>query len=201
MITFTEHTGIILPLNIANVDTDSIIPKQFLKETTRVNFGKYLFFNWRFVENTNNTPNLDFILNKPYYQNSNILLTRQNFGCGSSREHAVWALIDYGFRVIISSSFADIFYKNSFINNLLLITLSDLEINSLFEYTKQLKNKALCTVNLNNKKIHTENKTYSFQIHDSYRNRILKNLDRINLTLQHHSAIQIYEDKQPPYLN
>lgn len=113
---FIQHTGIVLPLDIANVDTDSIIPKQFLKETTRSNFEKYLFFNWRFLENTLDAPNPSFILNNPIYQRASILLTRRNFGCGSSREHAVWALIDYGFRIIISSSFADIFYNNS-INN------------------------------------------------------------------------------------
>lgn len=200
MIKLIQYTGTILPLDIANVDTDNIIPKQFLQETSRSNFGKYLFFNWRFLANTANTPNLNFVLNQPRYQNSTILLTRRNFGCGSSREHAVWALIDYGFRVIIASSFADIFYKNSFNNNLLLIILTELEINSLFQKTKQSITGLNCTINLHKKIIYTEHKQYSFKINDSDKNRIINNLDKINLTLQHIKNIQEYEDKQPEYL-
>lgn len=200
MTKFTQYTGTILPLDIANVDTDNIIPKQFLKETSRSNFGKYLFFNWRFLENTANTLNLNFILNQPRYQNSTILLTRKNFGCGSSREHAVWALIDYGFQIIIAPSFADIFYKNSFNNNLLLIILSEVEIDSLFIETKQSITTLTCTVYLHKKIIYIKNKKYSFKINNSDINRIINNLDKINLTLQHIKSIQEYEEKQPEYL-
>lgn len=200
MTKFTQHTGIILPLDIANIDTDSIIPKQFLQETKRSNFGKYLFFNWRFLTNSTNTPNLNFVLNQTYYKNASILLTQRNFGCGSSREHAVWALIDYGFRVIIAPSFADIFYKNSFINNLLLITLSESEIDSLFKNINQSEKGLVCTINLYKQTIDIKNNKYLFQINNSFRNRIINNLDRISLTLQYNSIIQEYENKQPPYL-
>lgn len=200
MTKFTQYTGTILPLNIANVDTDSIIPKQFLKETTRSNFGQYLFFYWRFLENSTNTPNLNFILNQICYKNASILLTRRNFGCGSSREHAVWALIDYGFRAIIAPSFADIFYKNSFNNNLLLVTLSESEIDSLFKDIDQTTQKLTCTINLCNNILFIKNKKYSFQIDDSFRNRLINNIDRISLTLQYKDIIEAYENKQPPYL-
>lgn len=197
---FIKHTGIILPLNIANIDTDSIIPKQFLKETTRSNFSKYLFFNWRFLENTIDTPNTSFILNDPCYKKASILITGRNFGCGSSREHAVWALIDYGFRVIIAPSFADIFYKNSYNNKLLLAIISESKINSLFKEIKKNKKGMFCTVNLQDKIIYTESKKYLFQINDNYRNYIMNNLDRITLTLKRQSIIQKYEENQLIFL-
>lgn len=197
---FIKYNGKILPLDISNVDTDNIIPKQFLKATTRSNFGKYLFFNWRFLKHTINTPNSNFILNNPDYKNSSILLTRKNFGCGSSREHAVWALIDYGFRVIIASSFADIFYRNSFNNHLLLVILSELEINDLFEETKKNKHNLFATINILNKTISTKNKTYSFKINDIYQNYIINNLDKIDITLKYKKNIQKYEDNQFNFL-
>ncbi|ADV33538.1 3-isopropylmalate dehydratase small subunit [Candidatus Blochmanniella vafra str. BVAF] len=198
---FNQHTGIVLPLDIANVDTDCIIPKQFLQKTTRDNFGKYLFFNWRFLENAPNSLNYNFILNNFNYKDANILLTRKNFGCGSSREHAVWALIDYGFRVIIAPSFSDIFYENSFNNRLLLTILSELEVNSLFEEINTCKNKVMnITVNLYNQTIHTKNNKYLFQINDFYKNFMINNLDKISLTLLNNSMIQEYEDNQPSFL-
>ncbi|CAD83651.1 3-isopropylmalate dehydratase subunit 1 [Candidatus Blochmanniella floridana] len=203
MSAFTQHTGIALPLNITNIDTDNIIPKQFLKITSRSNLGKYLFFNWRYLENTPHTPNINFVLNNPYYQNASILITRKNFGCGSSREHAVWALIDYGFRVIIASSFANIFYKNSFNNRLLLVTLSESEIHSIFQnihiHTHN-NNKLFITVNLCENTVSIKNKKYFFKIKDSYRNYMLNNLDKISLTLKFESNIQKHENNQPLFL-
>lgn len=199
-IKFTQHTGIVLPLDIANIDTDNIIPKQFLKVTTRSNFSRYLFFNWRFLTENTNIPNINFILNYPCYKNASILLTRKNFGCGSSREHAVWALMDYGFQVIIAPSFADIFYKNSFNNKLLLAIVSESDINSLFKETKKYKTRVSFTINLRDKIIYTKNNTYLFQISDIYRDYILNNLDRITLTLKLNSVIQQYEDNQLTFL-
>ena len=127
---FVKHTGLVLPLDRANVDTDQIIPKQFLKRIERTGFGKYLFFDWRFHDD--GSVNADFELNRPQYRGASILLTRRNFGCGSSREHAPWALADYGFRVLIAPSFADIFYNNCFKNGLLPIRLADAAVDDLF---------------------------------------------------------------------
>lgn len=200
MTKFNQHTGIVLPLDIANIDTDNIIPKQFLKEIHRSNFGKYLFFNWRFLEKTTFIPNKNFILNYPYYKNASILLTRRNFGCGSSREHAVWALIDYGFRVIIAPSFADIFYKNSFNNHLLLAIVKESSIDCLFKKIQTQKQEKSVTVNLYDKQIYTKDKKYPFKINDIYRNYLLYDLDRISLTLKNHTIIQEYENKQLDFL-
>ena len=121
---FTQHTGLVVPLDAANVDTDAIIPKQFLQKVTRTGFGAHLFNDWRFLDDKGQQPNPEFVLNFPEYQGASILLARENFGCGSSREHAPWALTDYGFKVVIAPSFADIFYGNSFNNQLLPVTLS-----------------------------------------------------------------------------
>lgn len=200
MTKFTYHTGIVLPLDIANIDTDTIIPKQFLQEITRSNFGKYLFFNWRFIKDTHKMLNPNFILDQIYYKNSSILLSRRNFGCGSSREHAVWALIDYGFRVIISSSFADIFYKNSFNNHLLLVTLSESKINALFQEINIQKKGISFTVNLYEQIIYTKQKKYPFKINKFHRHCILNDLDSIGLTLQHDEIITKYESNQLSYL-
>lgn len=197
---FICHTGTVLPLDITDVDTDNIIPKQFLQTTTRSNFKEYLFFNWRFIKNKYNTLNPDFILNQKSYKNSSILLSRRNFGCGSSREHAVWALIDYGFRVIIASSFADIFYKNSFNNHLLLVTVSETIINALFQEINIQKKSISFTINLQEKIIHTKYKKYSFEISDFYRDYMLNNIDTISITLQHEDIIKQYESRQKPYL-
>ncbi|WHL24964.1 MAG: 3-isopropylmalate dehydratase small subunit [Candidatus Blochmannia vicinus] len=199
---FIQHTGVVLPLDIADVDTDNIIPKQFLQTITRVNFGLYLFFNWRFLENTPKVLNPNFVLNKPCYKNASILLSQRNFGCGSSREHAVWALIDYGFRVIIAPSFADIFHKNSFNNRLLLITLSELQVNDLFKEISIQKQGMSLIINLYEQTIYTHDnrKKYLFKINDFYRNCMLNDIDDINLTLQYDVAIKKYEDNQPSYL-
>ena len=130
---FTQHTGIVIPLDIANIDTDQIIPKQFLSKVTREGFGQHLFHDWRYLDEAGNQPNPEFNLNKPQYQGGSILLTRENFGCGSSREHAPWALDDFGFRVVIASSFADIFYGNAINNGMVPVKLTEAEIESLFQ--------------------------------------------------------------------
>ncbi len=130
---FTQHTGLVVPLDAANVDTDAIIPKQFLQKVTRTGFGAHLFNDWRFLDDKGQQPNPEFVLNFPEYQGASILLARENFGCGSSREHAPWALTDYGFKVVIAPSFADIFYGNSFNNQLLPVTLSDEQVDELFK--------------------------------------------------------------------
>ena len=128
---FSKHTGLVAPLDRVNVDTDQMVPKQFLKLLTREGFGKVLFYDWRYLDD-GKRPNPDFILNKSRYQGASILLARANFGCGSSREHAPWAILDYGFRVIIAPSYADIFYNNCFKNGILPVTLSDAEVEDLF---------------------------------------------------------------------
>src|SRR5690625_4125418 len=128
---FVQHDGLVAPLDRVNVDTDQIIPKQFLKRIERTGFGQYLFYDWRFLDGE--TPNPEFELNQPQYAGASILLTRNNFGCGSSREHAPWALLDYGFRVIIAPSFADIFFNNCFKNGILPIVLSEEEVETLFQ--------------------------------------------------------------------
>lgn len=194
------HVGVVLPLDIANIDTDSILPKQFLKTITRSNFKEYLFFNWRFTKDIKKTLNPKFILNKKPYKPSSILLSRRNFGCGSSREHAVWALIDYGFRVIIASSFSDIFYKNSFNNHLLLITLSETEIHALFQEINSQKKGISFTIDLHNTTLYTTEKKYLFKINSLHKHFILNNLDTIELTLKKQAIIQQYESKQPLYL-
>jgi len=128
---FTQHTGIVAPLDAANVDTDAIIPKQFLQKVTRTGFGAHLFHDWRFDDDAGTVPTASFVLNKPEFQGTSILLARENFGCGSSREHAPWALTDFGFHVVIAPSFADIFYGNSFNNQLLPVRLSDEQVDEM----------------------------------------------------------------------
>lgn len=200
MYKFNYHTGIVLPLDIANIDTDNIIPKQFLQEITRSNFREYLFFNWRFTKKNKKIINSNFILNQKPYKNASILLSRRNFGCGSSREHAVWALVDYGFRAVIAPSFANIFYKNSLHNHLLLITLSELKVNDLFQEINTQKKGISFSINLNEQILYTKKKKYLFKISDFHRHCILNNLDTIELTLKNNDTIQKYEDNQPTYL-
>nr|AAR25836.1 3-isopropylmalate dehydratase small subunit [Buchnera aphidicola (Tetraneura caerulescens)] len=195
---FISHTGIVLPLDIDNVDTDAIIPKQFLQQTTKDGFGKYLFHDWRFLDSKRKNKNFGFILNKIEYFNSSILLSRKNFGCGSSREHAVWAILDYGFRVIISSSFADIFYSNSINNNLLLVVLSEDVIDSLFKLVKNnigIK----CTVDLLNQIVSIDNRKYKFSISKFNKEILLNGLDAIDLTMKKESSIFSYENKIPSF--
>lgn len=196
---FITHTGIIAPLDISNVDTDAIIPKQFLQKIDRTGFSKNLFYNWRFLNGDKNIPNLNFVLNQKYYHKSSILISRENFGCGSSREHAVWALLDYGFKVIIASSFSDIFYDNSFNNQLLLINLSELEIDDIFYIVYQ--NPGIkCTVNLKMNYILLNNKKYIIKINEFHRSCLLNGFDNIDLTMKHEDKISKYEKNIPDFL-
>jgi len=185
-----EVTSVLAPLDRSNVDTDQIIPKQFLKRIERTGFGKYLFYHWRYDDD--GIERTDFELNKPEYAGSEILIARENFGCGSSREHAPWALGDYGFRVIIAMSFADIFFNNSFKNGLLPIQLSEADVIDLLKKSKEKPLKI--TVSLETETVVTEDgDTYSFQV-DPYRRQMLLNgWDEIALTLQLEDKIAEYE--------
>lgn len=189
---FTTHTGLVVPMDRSDVDTDQLMPKQFLKRIERTGFGQFLFYDWRYLDEKM-TPNPEFELNKPEYSGATILLARKNFGCGSSREHAPWGLADYGFQVVIASSFADIFYNNCFKNGILLIALSEAQIEQLFQLAtgKSLN----LTVNLENKTISAEGHDLNipFEIDDFRRNCLLKGLDDIGLTLQHEAEISDYE--------
>ncbi|WKX25972.1 3-isopropylmalate dehydratase small subunit [Tatumella ptyseos] len=198
-IKFTQHTGLVAPLDAANVDTDAIIPKQFLQKVTRTGFGQHLFNDWRFIDDAGKIPNPDFVLNKPLYKGTSILLTRENFGCGSSREHAPWALTDFGFRVVIAPSFADIFYSNSFNNQLLLVKLSEAQIDELFQLVEQHPGINF-TVDLEAMTIQAGEKTYTFELDSFRRHCMLNGLDSIGLTLQHEASIGAYETKQPAFL-
>ena len=180
--------SIATPLDKVNVDTDQIIPKQFLKLVQKTGFGQYLFYDWRF--STDGTPKEDFILNNPKYRDSKILLTRDNFGCGSSREHAVWALLDYGFVVVIAPSFADIFYNNCFKNGILPIKLDRKKIESLFKTNSEIE------VNLENQTIIIPNETISFDIESHRKKTLLEGLDDIAITLQYEDKISQYEKSQ-----
>ncbi|MFA6386080.1 MAG: 3-isopropylmalate dehydratase small subunit [Candidatus Paceibacterota bacterium] len=205
---FTKITALVAPLDRANVDTDAIIPKQFLKSIRRAGFGPYLFDEWRYLDHgepdmdcTNRPVNKDFVLNKPEYQGAEILLTRENFGCGSSREHAPWALEDFGFRAIIAPSFADIFYNNCFKNGLLPIALPADVVNSLF---KELVTGYQLTIDLETQKITTPSGSeIGFDVDETRKYRLLNGLDDIALTLQHADKIKAYEAeraKRAPWL-
>lgn len=196
---FTQHTGIPVPLDAANVDTDAIIPKQFLQKVTRTGFGKHLFHDWRFLDDEGTQPNPSFILNQPIYQDASILLARENFGCGSSREHAPWALTDYGFHAVIAPSFADIFYGNSFNNQLLPIKLSDEQVTQLFDWVTEHAGTPI-TVDLVAQQVIAGELCFSFEIDAFRRHCMIEGLDSIGLTLQHQAEISAYEDKQPAFM-
>lgn len=191
---FIFYNEIIVPINLANIDTDIIIPKQFLKKMEKTGFGKYLFYDWRYLNNNISIKNTKFILNNPKFLNAKILLTRKNFGCGSSREHAVWALKDFGIKAIISTSFADIFYTNAFNNNLLLITLDKNYINELFNIITN-KPGVKCQIDLLKKTIIILHKKYNFMIDDFHCFRIKNNLDTISITLKNLEKIKKWEKK------
>ncbi|RDK95829.1 3-isopropylmalate dehydratase small subunit [Enterobacillus tribolii] len=199
MAKFIQHTGIVVPLDAANVDTDAIIPKQFLQKVTRTGFGQHLFNDWRFLDDAGQQPNPDFVLNQPRYKGASILLARENFGCGSSREHAPWALTDYGFKVVIAPSFADIFYGNSFNNQLLPVTLSEAQVDELFALVKANEGVTF-TVDLEAQTVQAGGKTYPFDIDGFRRHCMMNGLDSIGLTLQHEAAIADYEEKLPVFL-
>jgi 3-isopropylmalate/(R)-2-methylmalate dehydratase small subunit len=188
---FTKHTGVVATLDRSNVDTDQIIPKQFLKRIERTGFGQFLFFDWRFLDDGSDNP--DFELNQPLFKSASILVTRRNFGSGSSREHAVWALADYGFRVVLAPSFADIFFNNCFKNGVLPIKLSEAEIDDLFSRTMEHSPYAL-TVDLESCKItDAHGLALDFEVQSFRRHCLLHGLDDIALTLEHADRITKYE--------
>jgi 3-isopropylmalate/(R)-2-methylmalate dehydratase small subunit len=191
---FTKHTGLVGTLDRVNVDTDQIIPKQFLKRIERTGFEDALFFDWRF--NADGTPNADFELNQPRYKGASILLTRANFGCGSSREHAPWALNDYGFRAVIAPSFADIFYNNCFKNGLLPVRLSEEQVEELFQRARATEGYQL-TIDLERQTVGDDaGLEIKFEVDSFRRECLLNGLDDIGLTLQHADAINAYEARR-----
>ena len=190
---FRKHTGFVVPLDRANIDTDQIIPKQFLKRVERTGFGQFAFYDWRF--SPDGTPNPDFILNQPQYKQASILVASKNFGCGSSREHAPWALADYGFKAIIAPTFADIFYNNSLKNGLLLVKLSEPDVAELQKRASEKKDYQL-TVDLE-QQLATDTHGFSakFEIDDFRRRCLLEGLDDIGLTLRFADQITAYEQR------
>lgn len=196
---FTVHSGLAVILDSANVDTDQIIPKQFLSKVTRDGFGVHLFHDWRYLDEAGEHANPEFSLNKPRYQGASILVSRENFGCGSSREHAPWALADFGLRAIIAPSFADIFYGNAINNGLLPVRLAAAEVQQLM--TEVADNEgAEITVDLRGLNvISPSGAEFVFEIAGSARHNLLNGLDAIGLTLSHTDAISAYEAELPAW--
>ena len=201
---FTIHEGLVAPFDRSNVDTDAIIPKQFLKSIRRTGFGPHLFDDWRYLDQggletdvASRRENPDFVLNREPYRQASILLARENFGCGSSREHAVWALEDFGMRCVIAPSFADIFYNNCFKNGILPIVLSSEIVDSLFAYQGEI------VINLEEQSVKTEDNIYNFEVDAERKRRLINGLDDIGLTLQYENQIRSFETehfKKYPWL-
>lgn len=200
---FIQHRGLVVPMDRPNVDTDAIIPKQYLKSVKRAGFGPNLFDDWRYldpgdpaIDNSTRRPNPDFVLNQPQYRGASVLIGRENFGCGSSREHAVWALTDYGIRAVIAPSFADIFFNNSFKNGLLPIALSEQEVDQLFNEEQAGEGYQL-EIDLEAQTVTTPGGTsFPFEIDAFRKYRLLNGLDDIGLTLQHRDEIRAYEARR-----
>lgn len=191
---FTVLESVVMPMDRSNVDTDAIIPKQFLKTIARTGLGKNLFFDWRYKED--GSPNPDFVLNDPLYQGTKILLARENFGCGSSREHAPWALLDYGFRCIIAPSFADIFFSNCFKNGILPVVLPADDVDRLFRDAAKTPGFRV-SVDLASQTVITQDgAVHSFQIDPFRKECLLNGLDEIGLTLRHEPEIAAYEARR-----
>ncbi|CAJ1843341.1 3-isopropylmalate dehydratase small subunit [Aeromonas jandaei] len=196
---FKQHKGIVVPLDSANVDTDAIIPKQFLQKVNRIGFGKHLFHDWRFLDDAGQQPNPEFVLNQPQFAGASILLARENFGCGSSREHAPWALADYGFKTIIAPSFADIFYGNAINNGMVPVRLKEEEVDALFQLVTA-KPGIQIEVDLEANQVRAGELSFGFEIDEFRRYCLLNGLDAIGLTLQHEAAISAFEAKQPSWI-
>jgi 3-isopropylmalate/(R)-2-methylmalate dehydratase small subunit len=198
---FTQVTGLVLPLDRANVDTDAIIPKQYLKSIKRTGFGPFLFDDWRYldagdldIDPATRRPNPEFVLNRPQYQGASILLARENFGCGSSREHAVWALSDYGFRAVIAPGFADIFFNNSFKTGFLPVVLKEQEVDALF---REAGEGYSITIDLPEQTVRSAKGTsFRFEIDPFRKDCLVRGLDEIGLTLQQAGAIRAYEARR-----
>ena len=189
---FVKHEGLVVPMDRSDIDTDQLVPKQFLKRVERSGFGKFLFFDWRYL-NDNYDENPEFELNRPEYREATILLARRNFGCGSSREHAPWAIADYGFRVIIASSYADIFYNNSFKNGYLPVRLSEEQIEELFQREAKYRPYKL-TVDLETRRISDAyGLDIAFEIDDFRRDCLMNGWDDVALTLRYEDKISEYE--------
>jgi 3-isopropylmalate/(R)-2-methylmalate dehydratase small subunit len=192
---FLRHSGLVLPFDRVNVDTDQMVPKQFLKALTRVGFGRTLFYDWRYLPGEK--PNPGFILNEPRYKGASVLLARANFGCGSSREHAPWAILEYGFRTIIAPSYADIFYNNCFKNGILPVTLPDAQVDELFQSASSNVGYEL-TVDLETKTVtDTHGLKLTFEVDPFRRECLLKGWDDIDLSLLHAKSIDDYEKAHP----
>lgn len=196
---FTTLTAKAVALLQDNIDTDQLLPKQFLNAIDRVGFGKHLFHDWRYLDDKEAVPNPDFILNNPVHQGAEILISGANFGCGSSREHAPWALADYGFKVIIAESFADIFYANCVNNQLLLICLREAQIKQLADVINS-QPALLIEVDLASQQIIAGELRFEFVIDARIKHNLLLGLDRIGLTLQQMAAIQGYEQQLPHFM-
>ncbi|MBL0709730.1 MAG: 3-isopropylmalate dehydratase small subunit [Colwellia sp.] len=199
---FTTHTGLVAPLDIANVDTDQIIPKQFLQKTERVGFGIHLFHDSRYLDHSGQVPNPEFVLNKPEYQGASILLTRENFGCGSSREHAPWALEEYGFKAIISPSFADIFYGNCVNIGLLPIKLAEDEIEQLFQLAPNAQ--LTLSIDLPNNNVSFTNADgeqvkFTFSLSKFQQYSLENGVDSVGWTLAKIATIEAFEAKMPAW--
>ena len=196
---FTTHTGRACPLDQANVDTDQIIPKQFLTGVTRTGYGKHLFHDWSYLDLHEKEPNPDFVLNKPEHAGASILMSRENFGCGSSREHAPWALADFGFDAVIATSFADIFYGNCINNQLLPVALTSAQMDELFAIVKANPETAV-EIDLPAQTVKAGDAVFSFDILAHHKNNLIKGLDAIGQTLELTETIESYESRQPVWL-
>ncbi|MEC4726765.1 3-isopropylmalate dehydratase small subunit [Shewanella sp. D64] len=196
---FTKHTGLAVMIDSTNVDTDQIIPKQFLSKVTRDGFGIHLFHDWRYLDDAGDEPNSVFSLNLPRYKGSSVLISKENFGCGSSREHAPWALADFGFRAIIAPSFADIFYGNAINNGLLPVRLSDVEVQQLMDEVEANEG-AEIVVDLEALTVTSPlGSVFSFEIAGAARHNMLNGLDAIGLTLAYGEQIASYESQLPSW--
>src|SRR5215213_5067619 len=198
MLPFRVHTGVAAPLDHPNVDTDQIIPKQFLKRVERTGFGQFLFYDWRYA--ADGSPDPAFVLNEPRYAGASILLAGRNFGCGSSREHAPWALLDYGFRAVIAPTFADIFQNNCTKNGVLPVTLSDGEVSELMRRAREVSDYRL-TVDLERREVRDGHGfTAAFEIDEFRRLCLLEGLDDIGQTMRHDSLISRFEERRPAWM-
>ena len=191
---FQTHAGTACPLDQANVDTDQIIPKQFLTGVTRTGYGKHLFHDWRYLDQHEKVPNPEFVLNFPQHQGASVLLARENFGCGSSREHAPWSLVDYGFKTVIATSFADIFYGNAINNQLLPVKLSSEQMDVLFAAVAADEN-AEIAVDLPQQTVSCGDQVFGFEIDAQHKHNLLNGLDMIGQTLVLEESIAAYESR------
>jgi 3-isopropylmalate/(R)-2-methylmalate dehydratase small subunit len=196
---FTVHTGTAVPLDIANIDTDQIIPKQFLTGVTRQGYGKHLFHDWRYLDLHEQEPNPEFNLNKPEFAGASILVTRENFGCGSSREHAPWALKDFGLKVVIATSFADIFYGNAINNFMLPIVLDNAQIDEIMAIIADAPQTQF-TIDLPNLRVNVLDKVYTFKLAPHHQYNLENGLDAIGLSLTHEDAITKFENQAKSWL-